>query len=160
MKSIPLIFLIFLVGCASVPASQVMVNPETGKSVMVSHHSWGWGMAGVAAAVGAQQAQKSDIEAMKKMGFVEAEKVASCGFICSDSLVIERMPENSPAKVAGMQIGDVITHRNGVKINNRTEGLAQPRPEVNEIVEWRVLRDGKPLTFNVRAIPITELSQK
>jgi hypothetical protein len=63
------------IGCASTPMNVIMTNPDTGKSVYVSHSSWGWGMAGVAAALNAEQQQKKAIEAAKMMGYTKMKEV-------------------------------------------------------------------------------------
>ena len=70
-----LIAVCLLIGCASTPMNVIMTNPETGKSVYVSHSSWGWGMAGIAAAINAEQQQKKAIEAAKMMGYIEMKEV-------------------------------------------------------------------------------------
>jgi hypothetical protein len=67
--------LVFTLGCAKVPMHVIMVNPETKKSIYVTHSSWGWGMAGLAAAINAEQQQKKAIEAAKQMGYTEMQIV-------------------------------------------------------------------------------------
>jgi len=62
-------------GCATTPMNVIMTNPETNKSVYVSHSSWGWGMAGMMAAMNAQQQQQKAIEAAKMMGYTEMKEV-------------------------------------------------------------------------------------
>ena len=71
-----LLLLIFLAGCAArTPMNVIMTNPKTGKSVYVSHSSWGWGMAGVAAAVNAEHQQQKAIEAARMMGYTDMQEV-------------------------------------------------------------------------------------
>ena len=75
-KLLLVISIVFVIGCGErVPMNVVMTNPETGKKMYVSHSSWGWGMAGIAAAVNAEQRQKNAIKAAKMMGFSEMEEV-------------------------------------------------------------------------------------
>jgi S1-C subfamily serine protease len=159
------LLMVALTGCQNVPSSQVMVNPDTGEGKVVSHHSWGYGMAGVAAAIGAQQAQKSDIEAMKKAGYVEIEKVGTSGFKFTskaplDPPVVGEVHPNGPAANAGMKTGDLITHRNGVEIKNIGELKSQPRVNIGETTEWRVLRNGKTIIFTVVAVPISQMVER
>lgn len=75
MKTLTIIAILFCLGCATTPMNVVMTNPETGKCVYVSHSSWGWGMAGVMAAVNAEQQQKKAIEAAKMMGYTDMKEV-------------------------------------------------------------------------------------
>lgn len=76
MKKLLIIAVLFiLAGCAATPMNVVMTNPSSGKCIYVSHNSWGWGMAGIAAAIAAEQAQKKAIEAAKMMGYTEMKEV-------------------------------------------------------------------------------------
>jgi hypothetical protein len=73
-----LVFLATFIGCGlNGPMNVVMTNPNTGKCVYVSHSSWGFGMAGVAAAINAAQQQKMAIEAAKMMGYTEMQDVGA-----------------------------------------------------------------------------------
>lgn len=159
------LLLVALTGCQTVPSSQVMVNPDTGEAKMVSHHSWGWGVAGVAAAVGAQQAQKSDIETLKKAGYVEIEKVGTSGYGLADKSplappVIGVVHPNGPAAKVGMKTGDLITHRNGVEIKNVGDLKSQPRVNIGDTTEWKVLRDGKTIIFTTVAVPASQMLER
>jgi hypothetical protein len=75
IKSLVFVTLIGLVGCATTPMNVIMTNPTTKKSVYISHSSWGWGFAGIAAAIDAEQQQKKAIAAAKMMGFTEMQVV-------------------------------------------------------------------------------------
>lgn len=76
MKIITIIVaMLFCFGCASTPMNVVMTNPTTGQCVYVSHSSWGFGMAGIAAAINAEQQQKKAIEAAKMMGYTDMKEV-------------------------------------------------------------------------------------
>ena len=78
MKKVVAVAVLALVlsGCGlNVPMNVVMTNPETGRCVYVSHSSWGFGMAGIAAAINAAQQQKKAIEAAKMMGYTDMKEV-------------------------------------------------------------------------------------
>jgi hypothetical protein len=75
MKTLTIIAILFCFGCSTTPMNVIMTNPESGKCVYVSHSSWGWGMAGVAAAINAEQQQKKAIEAAKMMGYTDMKEV-------------------------------------------------------------------------------------
>jgi hypothetical protein len=71
-----LILMITLVGCGTpTPMNVVMTNPQTGKKVYISHNSWGFGMAGLTAAIAAHESQRKAIEAAKMIGYTEMEEV-------------------------------------------------------------------------------------
>ncbi|MCG2771840.1 MAG: hypothetical protein L6277_07120 [Desulfobacterales bacterium] len=72
MKTITIIAVLFCLGCATTLMNVItMTNPKTGKSVYVSHGSWGWDMASLSAAQ--QERQKRAIEAVGELGFTEME---------------------------------------------------------------------------------------
>ena len=64
-----------LSGCATTPMNVIMTNPTTGQSRYIAHSSWGWGMAGIAAAVNAEQQQKKAIQAAQMIGFTDMKEV-------------------------------------------------------------------------------------
>lgn len=66
--------LLFSLGCAT-PMNVIMTNPETGKKIYIAHHSWGFGVAGLSAAITAQQAQAKAIKAAQQMGYTQMELV-------------------------------------------------------------------------------------
>jgi len=77
-KQIVLVLLMagLLAGCGErTPMNVIMTNPTTGKSVYVTHSSWGWAMKGVAAALNAERQQKMAIEAAKMMGYTDMQEV-------------------------------------------------------------------------------------
>jgi hypothetical protein len=74
LKFILIALLLLSLGCAT-PMNVVMTNPETGKKVYISHHSYGLGLAGVSAAIAARQAQEKAIQAAKQMGYTQMELV-------------------------------------------------------------------------------------
>ncbi|WP_347357317.1 S41 family peptidase [Bdellovibrio sp.] len=71
--------------------------------------------------------------------------------------VIRKLTEGSPAKLAGLQKGDVLLSVNGFEV----KGLLQARVsellkgEVGEVAKVRVLRDGEELKFRLRRQEIT-----
>lgn len=67
--------LLAVIGCGSTPMNVIMRNPETGKSVYVSHYSYGFGLKGIMGAIAAQQQQDKAVEAAKLMGYTEMEIV-------------------------------------------------------------------------------------
>ena len=153
-------FILFL-GCQSVPSSQVMINPDTGEGKMVSHHSWGYGLKGMAAAIGAQQAQKSDIAALKKAGFVEIDKIGGTGIYFDKKFpdkpaIIIKVHPNGPAAQAGIKPGDLLVERNNQPIKNIGDLQSQPRPQIGQIMQYKIIRDGKTIAFTVVAVQLSQ----
>lgn len=150
-------------GCTQ---SQVLVNPETGQVARVSHTSWGWGLAGLAAAASASEAQKQAVADYKSMGFVEPDKVGTSGFDLAqknDPLqppVIGKVLPGSPAEQAGMKVGDVIMARNGREVKNVGEMLSQPKVKPGDITEWRLRREGRIVECSTVAVTVTQLLKK
>lgn len=63
-------------GCGPhAPPSVIMTNPQTGESKYISHTSWGFGMAGIAAAIAATDAQDKAVKAAEMMGFTSMREV-------------------------------------------------------------------------------------
>jgi len=70
-----MVLLCLALGCAPVPMNVIMTNPDTGRSVYVSHSSWGFGMAGIMADINARQQQQKAIQAARMMGYTEMREV-------------------------------------------------------------------------------------
>jgi len=70
-----LAIILMMCACARTPMNVIMSNPMTGQSVYVNHYSYGWGMAGIAAALAAEQQQRKAIEAAKLMGYTQMTEV-------------------------------------------------------------------------------------
>jgi len=70
-----LVVLFLFSGCAGTPMNVVMTNPETGRSVYIAHHSYGFGMRGITAALEADRAQRLAIEGAKAMGYTEMKEI-------------------------------------------------------------------------------------
>lgn len=72
MKKIAvMVMLLFLAGCQVSHKPVIMMNPQTGERVMVSHH----GTTGkLGSAIAARKAHENEVEALKKIGFVEVGK--------------------------------------------------------------------------------------
>jgi S1-C subfamily serine protease len=148
--------LVLLVGCGGTKPSQVMVNPDTGEAKMVATHSWGYGAAGIAAAIGAEAAQKDKVETLKKAGYVEIEKFSTVGIILPKELdakpKILQIRSRGPADLTGMRTGDLIIEKDGTKVDTVGALRSLPRHEVGQEVEYKVLRDGKELTFKMKTV--------
>lgn len=74
MKTIIILLLLaIIIGCASVPPSNVvMVNPQTGAWIHIAQPYWyGVGLSVAAANVDAANQQKSNIKAAQMMGYTE-----------------------------------------------------------------------------------------
>jgi S1-C subfamily serine protease len=141
-----------------------MVNPTTGNTVMVSTHSWGYGAAGIAAAIGAQQAQKSKVETMKGAGWVEIENLAVVGINVPKELdakpKVLMVNPGSPADLAGMRPGDILLASNDIKVDTVGALHSIPRYKIGDDVEYKVFRDGKELTFKMKAVSAASLIKK
>ncbi|MGN0438125.1 MAG: M50 family metallopeptidase [Lachnospiraceae bacterium] len=71
--------------------------------------------------------------------------IGVCGY---DTPTITDFPDVSPAKEAGLQVGDVITEYNGKKIYNFREVMVYNTLNQNgKEVTLKVKRDGKPFTY-------------
>jgi len=76
MRWLAIILFVVAIGCGtSIPMAVVMVNPETGKSVYITHYSYGYGAGGLSAAVAAKQQQYRAIQAARMMGYTQMKVV-------------------------------------------------------------------------------------
>ncbi len=82
---------------------------------------------------------------------VDAETL---GITAKDQRVVPVVVEvwkDSPAENAGLAVGDVITHVEGNAVHSRSEVLAVLRDyTAGDRVRLRVIRDGKPLRFELK----------
>lgn len=67
--------LVLALGCSGTPMNVIMTNPETGKSVYISHYSWGYGFGAIGPAIVAEQQQRKAIEAARMMGYTKMREV-------------------------------------------------------------------------------------
>ncbi len=67
-------------------------------------------------------------------------------------VLVNRVEEDSPAAVAGMQVGDIITLVDGEEISGSQElALAVRRKEEGDPIDLEVWRDGRPTTLTATA---------
>jgi hypothetical protein len=62
-----------------------------------------------------------------------------------------------PAQAAGMMVGDQIVERDGVAIKCIGEIMSIPPVEINEVHNYKVVRGGQLLTFQLTAVPVVSL---
>ena len=78
--------------------------------------------------------------------------------------VVLRVMDDTPAKKAGIEVGDVITHFNSVTINRSSDlPLAVGRSPIGSKVNVRIIRDGKQKRLKVKIAELPaeeELAQK
>jgi serine protease Do len=75
----------------------------------------------------------------------------SLGLERSDGVIISRVDEGSPAERCGLVRGDVIVAVNGERVRNyESARRAIFGSRVGDILEFEVIRDGEPRSFDVR----------
>jgi S1-C subfamily serine protease len=68
----------------------------------------------------------------------------------SDGVIISRVDETSPAERAGLERGDVIVAVNGERVRNyESARRAIFGARVGEVIEFEVIREGEPRSFDV-----------
>ena len=155
-SKLSLILLIGIIGCASVPPSQIMFNPTTGNTVICNKPGyWGTGFFGLAmGSLIADESQKNQIESLKKIGFVEAEKVGLIGIAfegkkLTDSLKIAQVYPDKPAAKAGIKPGDIVIERDKIPVKTVGELYSIPFLKPGQTSEWKILREEKVLIFTI-----------
>jgi S1-C subfamily serine protease len=67
----------------------------------------------------------------------------------SNPIQVMRVDEGGPADVAGLRVGDWITHVNGVRLDTRRGGEIFSRARPGERMEFTVTRDGRERTVTL-----------
>jgi serine protease Do len=74
----------------------------------------------------------------------------SLGLDRSDGVIISRVDEGSPAERSGLKRGDVIVAVNGERVKNfESARRAIFGSRVGHVLEFEVIREGKPMSFDV-----------
>ncbi len=74
----------------------------------------------------------------------------SLGLERSDGVIISRVDEGSPAERSGLKRGDVIVALDGERVRNyESARRAIFGSRVGEVIEFEVIRDGEPRSFDV-----------
>jgi serine protease Do len=75
----------------------------------------------------------------------------SLGLQRSEGVIISKVDEGSPSERAGIKRGDVIVAVNGERVKNfESARRAIFGSKVGEVLEFEVIRDGKPRSFDVK----------
>lgn len=87
----------------------------------------------------------------------EHESIRRIGLYPANSLIIGETMENSPARIVGLQPGDVITEANGIKLFRRDALSAVIHADPEATVTMTVLRDSKPMQIDIipEIVPLT-----
>jgi S1-C subfamily serine protease len=165
-KIIGIIFLtVLLSGCAS--QSQILVNPDTGKTMRCA--SSGWGLAGVAVS---SMNQNNCVSDYKKIGFIEIEKIPTTGIAftkkeesmldkMNDPAIITSVHPKGPAYAAGIKSGDIVIARDGQKIQSIGDIVSnRDKYKIEDSVTYRIKRGNDELDFNLRFVPISAILAK
>ena len=95
---------------------------------------------------------------------VNKELAESFGMEKPMGAVVLKVMDDTPAKKAGIEVGDVITHFNSVAINRSSDlPLAVGRSSIGSKVNVRIIRDGKQKRLKVKIAELPEedeLAQK
>lgn len=95
------------------------------------------------------------------------DELRMLGIYPASALKVSSVEENSPAKKAGLLVGDVIEKFNGKKVYSNYEVVERMKnlPE-GEAIKLEILRDGKPLELSASPVripiskPLCEISNK
>ncbi len=94
------------------------------------------------------------------LGWLDLPNQARAGFYTNGYSVVTRVVAGSPAKAAGLQVGDHITKYDRVAVENAATIARQPRKKVGEKQRITVENDGESKDYLVTysALPEHELS--
>jgi S1-C subfamily serine protease len=87
-------------------------------------------------------------------GWLGIEAVYTTAFVNgveSTVVVVDGVLEGSPARAAGVQVGDTLTHLDGRPISQRVLASLQRTLEVGDLVRLTLVRDGHPREILVEA---------
>jgi serine protease Do len=88
---------------------------------------------------------------------VNKELAESFGMKKAMGAVVLRVIDNAPAKKAGIEVGDVITHFAGKAINLSSDlPLAVGQASIGSNVSVRIIRDGKQKQFSIKVEQLPE----
>jgi C-terminal processing protease CtpA/Prc len=110
----------------------------------------------------AQQRMFKECMESKGWHLVPIEKLATTGIktdqdnLKSEAIVLNVYP-SSPAAEAGVKPGDKIIEKNGQPIKTVGDLRYTPSIEIGDIVEYKMLRDGKPLVFSLKAVSLENI---
>lgn len=130
--------------------SQVLVNPDTGDTINMSGY-------------GSEIARKNKIESCKQMGFVEIDKLPSVGIKlpkydnAENGITLEGVYPGSPAAKAGLKPDDRIVEKNGQPVKTLGELNSQRRPQMGDIVEYKIIRGGRQMVVSMKTVPLADI---
>lgn len=163
MKKLLILVVSFLglIGCTHTP-SQVLISSTGDQAVRCAHGAWGWGIAGALAMTSAEMSQQQCIKNFRQMGYIEIEKfpVVGISFNVKEPLteaIFLRIDPNSPAHKAGMKVGDKVIEKNSNPVKCVGDIMSIARSNIGDVDEYKVIRDGKQLTFKVKVVPLSEI---
>lgn len=64
-----------------------------------------------------------------------------------------------PAAKAGVKPGDKIIEKNGQPIKTINDLQSTPGIEIGDIVEYKMLREGKPIVFSLKAVSLEDIKK-
>jgi len=120
--------------------SQVLINPDTGAVI-------------------------NNRPGYKQAGFVEIEKLPSVGIKlpnynnAENGIIIEGVYPGSPAAKAGLKAGDKIVEKNGEPVKTLSELQSQKRPKMGDMVEYKIIRTEREMTFSMKTVPFADISE-
>jgi S1-C subfamily serine protease len=115
--------------------------------------SWGWGLAGAAAAAGARKANVECAEDLRRLGFVPLPPVKTGLLMKGHPLRVERIEPGLPAETAGIQVGDTVLEADGhpiAKFTDFASVLSTKQP--GETMMIRIERNGERRMLTVGVV--------
>ena len=83
------------------------------------------------------------------LGVMDSKNFTYSGFITDGDNTIIKVEDNSPASVAGFQVGDVIKKNGGISVTDTKALTSRGRAKIGEVREFVVERAGDELTLQL-----------
>jgi hypothetical protein len=92
------------------------------------------------------------------LGWIDLPHQAKAGFDTNGLDTVTAVQAGSPAEAAGLRPGDVITHFDGVPLDNATAIARMPRKNPGEVLNLAIEREGQASQLFIAFAPPTERS--
>ena len=90
------------------------------------------------------------------LGVFDSKNRTYTGYSTDDKYTIIKIEEDSPAKIAGMELGDVLIKNGGIPVTDLKALSKRERAKIGEVREYVVERNGEELTLQITFVGLTK----
>ena len=89
------------------------------------------------------------------LGLMDAKNYSYAGY-SADNNTVTQVKDDSPAEIAGMQVGDVMKSYDGISVTDSKAFSKRKRTEIGQVVEIVMDRNGEEQTLQVTYSPLPD----